>query len=291
MRWFVVALFALFFLPSAAGAWGRAGVYTVCEIAHVNLTPTTRMEVDRLTRLDGAYPTFALSCHAPVDPVRRASEHYINYPRSLGRVRDPLCPRGLPCTLGAIANDLAILRSPSAADSDKALALRFFGYWVGVVHNPFHVSFADDRGGLSIEQSGICPAKLHTFWDTCVLERRILAPGIDRSVRAREAAVRLNAAIKPAERRSWRRSEPWRWAGESYDIVRRPEVGYCVRKAGGCWYSATTETYVQGTPQRVMVIDDAYLDRAQLIVEDRLKRAGIRLAHELNRSFDRDYKG
>jgi S1/P1 Nuclease len=275
--------------PSPASAWGQGGHYTVCELGYLNLTPAAKAEVDRLVTLDGRFASFTETCTFPDSPVARASEHYANYRRTDRRISGPGCPGGRPCVLGAIDSDLAILRSPGSTDPQKATAILFIGHWFGDLHQPLHISFADDRGGNSIKESGPCSGSLHSVWDTCVIERRIFAPGTDRVARARAAAAALNAGITAGQRRNWVRSKPWQWAGESYKITLAAPTGYCVRKAGACWYSATKREFATGDPQRTVTVDDAYLDRAKPIVATRLKRAGIRLAHELNRSFDPAY--
>jgi hypothetical protein len=35
------------------------------------------------------------------------------------------------------------------------------------------VSFADDRGGNFIRESGPCVNSLHTVWDTCIIEKKL----------------------------------------------------------------------------------------------------------------------
>jgi hypothetical protein len=297
MRWIVAAAIAsLFFVfaPGPARAWGQGGHYTVCEIGYLNLTPAAKAEVDRLVALDGRFASFTETCTFPDNPVSRASEHFANYPRSDRRIR-PGCPGGRPCVLGAIESDLAILRSRSSSDSEKSTAILYIGHWYGDLHQPLHISFADDRGGNSVTAPGPCSgsfqASLHSVWDTCVVERRIFSPGTDRLARARAAARILAASITNGQRRNWVRSQPWQWAGESFKITIAGRTGYCVRKADACWYSDTKREFAAGDPQRSQLVDEAYLDRAKPIVETRLKRAGIRLADALNRSFDSDFDG
>ena len=296
MRWIIAAALAgwLFFAPAPAAAWGQGGHYTVCEIGYLNLSPRTRTEVDRLVALDGRFASFTETCTFPDNPVSRASEHYSNYLRSQRRI-GPGCPGGRPCVLGAIDSDLAILRSATSDDPAKATAILYIGHWFGDLHQPLHISFADDRGGNSVKAPGLCSgsyeASIHSVWDTCVVERRIFSPGTDRLARARAAAALLNGGITDRQRRNWVRSQPWQWAGESYKVTIGRRTGYCVRKSGACWYSADKEQYANGDPQRSLLVDDDYLDRARPIVETRLKRAGIRLADALNRTFDPDFDG
>ncbi|MGZ8286457.1 MAG: S1/P1 nuclease [Allosphingosinicella sp.] len=294
MRWIIAAALAsLFFLaPAPAQAWGQGGHYTVCEIGYLNLSPRAKAEVDRLVALDGRFASFTETCTFPDNPVSRASEHYSNYFRTQRRIA-PGCPGGRPCVLGAIDSDLAILRSGASSDSEKALAILYIGHWYGDLHQPLHISFADDRGGNSVKTDGPCSgnfeASLHSVWDTCVIERRIFSPGTDRVARARAAARILAASITNSQRRNWVRSQPWQWAGESYKVTIAARTGYCVRRSGACWYSAARQAFANGDPQRTQLVDEAYLDRARPVVETRLRRAGIRLADALNRSFDPDF--
>jgi hypothetical protein len=297
MRWIIAAAFAsLYWLaPGPAFAWGQGGHYAVCEIAYLNLTPAAKGEVDRLVALDGRFPGFTETCTFPDNPVSRASEHYANYLRKDRRV-GPGCPGGRPCVMGALDSDLAILRSGSASDAAKATAILYIGHWFGDLHQPLHISFADDRGGNSVLAAGACPAgrypvSLHSVWDSCIVERRIFAPGTDPVARARAAAPLLNGPVTARQRRNWVRSSPSQWAGESYKVTLSPRTGYCVRKSGACWYSAAKREFASGDAQRTVTVDDAYLDRARPVVEARLRRAGIRLADALNRSFDPAYRG
>lgn len=296
MRWLIAAALAspFFVAPVPARAWGQGGHYAVCEIGYLNLTPRARAQVDRLVALDGRFASFTETCTFPDNPVSRASEHYSNYPRSQRRI-GPGCPGGRPCVLGALEGDLATLRSASAGDPMKAMAILYIGHWFGDLHQPLHISFADDRGGNSIKAPGQCSgtyeASLHSVWDSCVVERRIFGPGTDRLVRALLAAATLSASVTRRQRRNWVRSAPWQWAGESYKITIAPGTGYCVRKSGDCRYSASKLEFAEGDAQRILPVDDLYLDRARPIVETRLKRAGIRLADALNRAFDPDFDG
>lgn len=296
MRWIIAAALASWFFlaPAPARAWGQGGHYTVCEIGYLNLTPAAKAEVDRLVALDGRFASFTETCTFPDNPVSRASEHYSNYPRSQRRV-GPGCPGGRPCVVSALESDLAILRSAASTDPQKALAILYIGHWFGDLHQPLHISFADDRGGNNIKAPGLCTgtyeASLHSVWDTCVVERRVFAPGADRLARARAAAAILSASVTDRQRRNWVRSAPWQWAGESYKITVAPATGYCIRRSGYCRYSEDAALFAEGVTQRIQKVDEAYLDRSRPIVETRLKRAGIRLADALNRTFDPSFDG
>jgi hypothetical protein len=49
-----------------------------------------------------------------------------------------------------------------------------------------------------------------------------------------------------------------------------------------CVYETRNETYDPGETKKVVVVDDAYLERQEPVVTERLKRAGARLAFLLN---------
>lgn len=292
-----IAAAALAPLPTApALAWGADGHHTVCAVAYRNLTATAKAEVDRLIAADGHYPSFAASCTWP-DEVRgtrgRGDEHFVNYPRSLARVTGAACPGAAPCVLSAIQADLGTLQAPGA-DTARAEALKWVGHWFGDIHQPLHISFADDRGGNSITVTGSCGgahASLHSTWDSCIIRSRIFPHGSDPLANADATAARLDGAVTAAQRKAWTGSQPWQWAAESYAITLAPQTRYCLKRAGTCRYSAAQATYRQGAPERTERLSAAYLDRAAPIVRDRLSKAGVRLADALNRALDPAYRG
>ena len=304
MRWIVAAAFAFFIAPGAAHAWGASGHMTVCQIAYLDLTPTAKLEVDRLVAADPRYATLAEGCNLPDNPPIRDKEHYVNYARSLRRVNGNDCGIETICVLRAIETDFRTLAAPGT-DSARAAALYSVGHWIGDIHQPLHASFGDDRGGGKTAISGgPCilhdPARhiardfinLHKVWDRCILEAAIFpSMGLPETTsrnklgNAQAAARRLYDRVSDSDRRSWSGRAPWQWAGESFDIATRPEVNYCFRRPDACWYSEAAPTYVRSSA-RSIVIDEDYLERFAPDIEKRLQQGGIRLAHELNRALD-----
>ena len=135
-------------------AWGQGGHYTVCEIGYLNLTPAAKAEVDRLVALDGGYASFTETCTFPDKPLSRASEHYCQLPaRPAGS--GPGCPGGRPCVVGAIDERP---RGPALAHRVRRRQVEGIlniGHWYGDLHQPLHISFADDRGGNSVDQRAV----------------------------------------------------------------------------------------------------------------------------------------
>jgi hypothetical protein len=295
---------------SAASAWGNSGHRTVCTIAYATVTAATRREIDRLLQADPAIlgPTrqnadYGWACTypdsaAPPGPPRRPPEHYVNYPRNLRRVTASVgCGVASPCVVSAIAADFAVLRSAAASDRDRHAALVHLGHWIGDVHQPLHSSFQDDQGGNKIGVNGpVCvggryPMKLHSAWDTCMFERlngwgRDEMPTVNEVSRVAQA---LYVRTTPRIRRGWNASQPWAWAAESYAIARTPWVQYCVLSGSNCRYGPLQATAPAPHLERSVLIDEAYLNRAEPVIEERITRAGVRLAHWLNRALDPHY--
>jgi hypothetical protein len=185
---FFATLITAVSFSSNAFAWGDLGHKVICEIALRRVSPATRAEIDKLIQRDTDYSSFADACAWPDHPRKRPSEHFLNLARdSQGLIAED-CAGAQACVVTAISRDKAILASKEASPADKLASLKYLGHWVGDVHQPLHVSFADDRGGNNIRITGECQSNLHSAWDTCLV---ISATGID----AGAAADQLLAAI------------------------------------------------------------------------------------------------
>lgn len=322
---FVAALLTTFVIgiPPAL-AWGKFGHLTVCELAYRNFTPTTRATIaDLLQSRSGGikvkgrgrlpdrwYTAYNIGCLEEDEmPRRHAEDHFINVARNVPAIESATCPRDGDCILSGIDRDLAILRDPSRPREERVFSLMALGHWLGDIHQPLHVSFADDRGGNGIEAklTGKCgiasvrPGKLHAVWDNCLLEA-----GLFERVRQRgdfkknwskntityRAVDTLQANTSLAEERAMVGGDPRAWAQESYQITLEPAVLYCVKVGGSCNYSATQPVLANYRgPKREQPISQAYLARYAPVAQDRVTRAGYRLAHLINSALDPAYTG
>jgi hypothetical protein len=136
---------------------------------------------------------------------------------SLARQR---CPVAEACVVTAIADDLKILASPAAGEAERLAALKYLGHWLGDIHQPLHVSFADDRAGSDIAVAGLCSGTIHAAWDGCLIER-----SLGRDTQA--VATALHAEISDEERAAWTASTPLAWGNESLAIAISPTIRYC----------------------------------------------------------------
>ncbi len=285
-RWLVLLSIAAAGLQLAAApqafAWTDAGHKIVCQLAYLELTPAAKAKVDALIALDPKFHTFAAACTwADISPAVRPTEHFLNVPRDARKV-DPenLCPTADRCVASAILNDARELTQAKDA-GERLRLLKSLGHWVADIHQPMHVSFADDKGANSIDATGLCAGSLHLAWDMCIIEKKI---GTDETA----VAAALERGVTDADRKAWAPASldataVAAWTNESLAIAESPAVQYCVPHGDACWYSADARQF--SGPKRQVEITSRYLDEEAPIVRERLTRAGVRLGAILNSVF------
>lgn len=275
--WLAALLLALS-LPSHALAWSDLGHRIVCEIAFREVRPETRQRVKELIRQDKEFKRFSDSCTWPDHPRSRPTEHYVNLARDATGIGEDPCPLAAKCVVTAIATDVEVLSFSDTSDVERLAALKYLGHWVADVHQPLHVSFADDRGGNSINTVDACVGSLHLAWDGCLVESTL---GHDVTLIATE----LRNEITSAQRAEWTASSPTDWANESFALATNPMLGYCIPASRGSQYDTDNLSLDPGEPLKTVSIDQAYVERAAPVIRDRLKRAAVRLAHLLDEAL------
>ena len=279
MRHFLGLAIALTLGTPAAG-WGNRGHRAIADIAWTQLTPAARHEVAELVAEAPALATPA----CPVgsfedgatwaDCVRSkyhdrfagtASWHYVNVsicrPFLLPDDRDALF------VVARFDRELAVLSDRHQSRVVRLEALLWVAHLAGDLHQPLHVGDAGDRGGNEVEtlqESSRYPVNLHAEWDRVLVYEAVDAePGGVAGLAA--------AAREPIERRRLRSRSPAAWARESWEFARR--VAYDGQ--GGRCRGAASSVDVGGGYERTAVP----------VVQEQLKRAGVRLAEMLNRSL------
>lgn len=324
---FLIAIFALFvFLsPVEAKAWGKYGHLTVCDLAYRNLTPASRDELNVILNSraggtfvrgrgklpDRTYTSFNLGCLEEDElPRRNPNDHFINLARNVSVV-GASCPASVAdgdCALEGIRRDLAILSDRSRSREDRVFALMALGHWLGDLHQPLHVSFADDRGGnwINVRVTGGCGTSgyraenLHGVWDNCILEAGLFERVRQRADYRRtwnkrtvtyRAVDTLMSNTSLTSEIAIIAGNPQSWANEAFGITRSPDVLYCEIAGSTCRYSAQAETLPSGGARRALTLDQAYLRRWDRTAETQVRNAGFRLAHLLNTALDPAYTG
>ena len=296
-------------LPEEASAWGAHGHAVICEMAYDQLSEKARTEVDRLMAVHPDDERLATACAwADRQPRKKPRQHYVNFPRDQAEVTRQDCGEADRCIFTALRDDALAMRDVGRSDPERAEAMILLGHWIGDIHQPMHVGFADDRGGNSIHvkrgpkqgRAGkpctVGSYNLHSVWDSCVVETDAptkrgtfgLGQTLDVGAHADLIATRFGAT----ERAGWQQSEVVDWAQESLNIARDAPVQYCTlnRDTGFCAYSPTQDYYFRDEDARYdgarsMAVTHGYVSFAQPIAEERLAMAAARFAAELEAAF------
>lgn len=247
------ALFALLIVISIS--WGYVGHQTVALIAERHLTREARQAVHGLlgNQSIGDIASWA-------DEIRDAQtfpEHFINAPLGLTRseFEKEVKTQGQDNVYKAILSNEAVLKDAGASVDQKQRALKFIVHFVGDLHQPFHVSRKEDKGGNTIQvQFEGKGTNLHSLWDSKLIDRE----GLTSS----QMVTSLDKAT-PAQIKAWQSDSLMQWIWESYQI--------------------STRLYDEAKPGSKLG-DDYYQSHVN-IVNERIEQAGIRLAGLLNGLF------
>ncbi|MDI7863714.1 S1/P1 nuclease [Rhizobiaceae bacterium n13] len=314
---------ALYYIsPVNAFAWGEYGHLTVCDLAYRNLTDPSKEELKRIFHAgqagitvrsrDGVelrhYTSFNVGClEQDVRPRPHPRDHFVNVDRSTKSISQATCPAGGACAFAGIERDLGVLKDRSKSDEDRVFALMAVGHWIGDIHQPLHISFADDVGGNSIKVrlTGGCgtsdyrPSVFHGVWDNCLLEAGMFervrqradyrSDWSERTITYRAVdSLLVNTTL--TEEKSMVGTDPAAWANESFQITVEPDVLYCVKVGDSCQYTDTEPELVDGAPQKRVQITQAYLTQFSPVAQERVRQAGFRLAHLINLALDANYR-
>jgi hypothetical protein len=286
----------------SAHAWGAEGHKIICAIAIHLLNGEQRQEVQRLVglyrpakgqpfRYFTSACVFADTARAKSREYTKAKEsgdlaraqalkawawfagfddwHFLNLPRAAQKPSPGDCHDN--CVLKAIDAHRGRMADGALKDWQRAEAMILLGHWVGDVHQPLHVSFADDRGGNRIDEiegGYYASGNLHAVWDSGIITA---ARGTSDWWTYAQGLLQ----IAPSDRQAWEQSTPLDWAGESYAIAIDSKTQYCKRNAGACVSKGDERT-----------LGAAYQARFRPVVETRLRQAGVRLAKLIAEAID-----
>lgn len=236
-----------------AGAWGPIGHRTIGQIAENHLTPEARRAVAALIGPSTLAEVAFWADEVRADPAWKHAEawHYVSIEDGSTYAAAEKNPAG--DVLVALAQQEATLRDPKNPPADRAVALKFLVHFIGDLHQPLHVGRRADAGGNKVQVTfnGV-PENLHWVWDALILR--------DEGYSYTELARFLDHPTA-AQIRAWQAGSYLDWGMENLPL--RPQI------------------YDIGDGK----IGYLYAFRNWPIVEDRLLRAGVRLAGVLNRIF------
>lgn len=201
--------------------------------------------------------------------------HYLNLPpneSSYERTRD--CPDNM-CVVEAISYYAGVLQNHDAPKPVRAEALRFLIHFVGDIHQPLHAGNAQDQGGnrLRIRLFGES-TNLHAAWDYGMTQHaRLLSSETWQDCAKRlegEQCGRYLTTLTGGAEHSTRPlsavPDPGKWANESRVL-------------------ALTVAYPEILQSSSDEVSEEYVAKALPIAEERLAKAGVRLAETLNHAL------
>jgi len=284
MRKFALLLAALATLVSTPSfAWGYLGHGTIGAIAWANVKPSTRAAMRRLmahqAELDT--PECAMTSIEKVatwpDCIKgekgrwsyQSSWHYHDQPICGTFDLKQLCRDGMCATAQIIRNE-KLLANRKLAPVLRLEALSLVVHFVGDIHQPLHVGENEDMGGNAVKADyGDAPGRnLHSIWDTTLAERAITS--------ARPPLVRIYSAAEKAQLATGGLED---WTRESYEISR----DFLYPLAFGGKLPCNVGGGVK-EPQKV-VWTNAAIEQAIPVVDERIERAGLRLARMLDKAL------
>lgn len=246
----IVAVFALV-------SWGPVGHRTVATIAYNHLTPQAKAGIRKLI---GDTSLADISTWA--DEVRSSNPayastapwHFLNLKSgyTYDQFADAVSKAPKPNVYTALQKCEADLKSDTTSPGNRAIALKFVVHLVGDLHQPMHVSHAEDLGGNRIQVKLFdYQTNLHSVWDSGLLRQHSLT--LDMYAAEWDKAT-------PQQIATWQHDDMLKWLYESYviseqiyaDVAKNPNLG------------------------------DKYYNEAMPIVAKRIEQGGIRLAGVLN---------
>lgn len=242
-------------------SWGYTGHRTIGLITENHLTPTAKAAVKNLLGDTSIADACTWADDARKDPQFAATGnwHFLNLPLGLNyddfkKSVDTISQGNV---YSALINAEKQLIDNNTPRQQKVYALKFILHFVGDLHQPMHISRAEDKGGntiqLNYEDKG---TNLHSLWDTKLLEHQGLTFG--------ELANKYNN-VSVEQIKQWQSEPLIQWVWESYQI--------------------SSELYAEVEQMNKKVIDDAYYQKHLPTIQKRIQQAGIRLAGLLNKIY------
>ncbi len=242
-------------------SWGVTGHRTIGRIAENHLSAQARAAVNELlgTASLADVSTWADEVRSQPEYRHTSSWHFLNLPLGLSysQFEQQVQEMTGDNVYSALLNQEHILGDRTTTKEQKADALKYIVHFVGDIHQPMHVSRAEDKGGntiqLNYQGEG---ANLHSLWDTKLLEHQGLT--------YEQLAEKYDHA-SPAQIRQLQSDPLMKWIWESYEISSR--------------------LYAEIDAMKSRSIDDSYYQSHISIIQERIGQAGIRLAGVLNQIF------
>jgi hypothetical protein len=273
--------FTLVLLVSSgtAFAWGNTGHRTVGEVATKYLEGKTLKKITDLLKGEG----LARAATWP-DEIKSEPEtyqhtyhwHYTTWPQEASEHSESNENSESGVLLKSISEQLTVLKDSKATKEQKIFALRFIVHLVGDLHMPLHVGAGTDQGGNLCKVSFHGRAmNLHSLWDEGMIEFTKLS--------YTELANFISAGKSAKDLKAIAQGSVIDWARESKEIVPSVYPLEITPSQGPSAVRSYCKKDVQ--PEETPKLSFEYSYKFMPIVEQRLFKAGVRLAVLLNENL------
>jgi hypothetical protein len=278
----IVTSSSTLFSPSHALAWGKQGHEITGRIADRFLDEKARAAIGELLKghqyqslADGRLNSWADAVRSSAEfrrkYARMAEWHYINIDVAADPDKLDLAKfRGDGNNvLDAILKLRDVLKDKAKPAQERREALFFICHFIEDLHQPLHcVDREKDRGGnlVKVRLPDGVEYNLHAVWDTPLVEVA-LGP-----FTAADYAGRLTNKLTAEQRATLQKGTVEDWVIEGYKIARQKvyqDKGVALPGPGGDRHTLSAD----------------YMLAGGVVVEERLTRAGLRLAQFLNDTF------
>jgi S1/P1 Nuclease len=294
----VGAAFLFVLWSASAGAWGADGHRVIGEIAWLSLDPATRDRVKELLP-QGRYQTLS-EASVWADRYARGRKQYawleplhyvdLDYRATQVVIDSVNCPRG-NCVIEAIPRFARVLEDSTATRDAQIEALRLLAHFVGDVHQPLHVAYADTCGGCTVRlQTPGGWTSLHQFWDSGLLEEDLKRRYENEDATELSDEEIMTNDVTP----HWRllARELVKGTTGQFTLATGPitdsTLTLNVRENGDAdldpraWAEESLRLAQSPLFQISREVSNGYVDQAIPVMEARLREAGLRLAAVLN---------
>ena len=242
-------------------SWGVTGHHAIGAIATNHLTPKAAAAIQGLlgTSTLADVSTWADEVRSQETYKHTGAWHYINMPLGLSypEFKKQVESLGTENVYGAVQKCERALADNTTPRATKIEALKFLVHFVGDLHQPMHVSRSEDKGGNTIQVNYDGKgANLHSLWDSRLLEHAGLT--------YQQLSVKYDH-LSAQQIKQWQADPLMLWIWESYGV--------------------SSILYDEVDLMKTNNIDEAYYQKHLPLIEDRIERAGIRLAGVLNTIF------
>jgi hypothetical protein len=274
--WATSVFLALSFFGHRAMAWGDIGHRVVGQIAEDNLSKEAKSKLRKIVGDESLAEASTWADDVRSDPAYKFQDdwHFVTVPDGMDYESSPKNQNG--DVIVAIDEMSRVLLNKKSTPQEKLRAVRLLVHFVGDIHQPHHVGNDKDRGAnwCYVKLFG-ASTNLHAVWDSGIIGSMNLSfteytKMLDRPSKASEST-----------RRAWQNDDVLTWAKESKnvrnDLYPAPVEGGAERSY--CKYKSEDKVPLELIPS----LSYDYRFKYKQLMEERMLKAGIRLAGLLNR--------